>query len=202
MHTLIYIPSQHTVFSIKVASSLDKNLFHLHLLKSHLSGGLYKEHLNRSCLLLTASSSGFFPCHFVLLTLFNCCSLNSSPDCSPPQCSACSRRDAFMDCSHLRMFLHLCLLMCHHLYPHKSPSSRFSLLNVFHRDAVCFCNWFGFWHMVGWWYLLPSQLEGQTFSYTARSCSPTATKTLSAMHSVAFSFSLRQLSIFRVRSCV
>lgn len=156
--------------------------------------------------MLTASSSGFFPCHFIFLTLFNCCRLDSSPDCSPLQCSTCSCRDALMGCSHLRMFLHPHLLLCHHLYPHKSPSRRFSLLNVFYRDAACFYNWFRFWHVVGWWYLLPSQLrpavaEGQTFSYTAHLYSPTATKTLPAMHSVAFSFSLRQLKIFQVRSC-
>lgn len=154
----------------------------------------------------TATSSGFFPCHFIFLTLFNCCSLDSSPDCHPLQCSTCSCRDDFMDCSHLRMFLHLCLFVCHHLYPHKSPSSHSSLLNVFHRDAARFCNWFRFWHVVGWWYLLPSQLEpavteGQTFR-RVRPSSPAAAKTLPAMHSVAFSFCLRQLTIFRVRSCV
>lgn len=150
----------------------------------------------------TASSRGFFPCLFIFLILFNCCSLDSSPDCSSLQCSTCS----CMDCSCLRMFLRLCLSVCHHLYLYKSPSSCSSLSNVFHRDAACFCNWLRFWHVVGWWYLLPSQLEpavteGQTFC-TARPCSPIATKTLLAVHSVGFSFTLRQLMIFRVRSCV
>lgn len=99
--------------------------------------------------MLTASSSGFFPCHFVFLTLFNCYNLDSSPDCSSLQCSICSCRDAFMYCSHLRTFLHLCLLVCHHLYPHKSPSSRSSLLNMFHRNAARFCNCFRSWHVGG-----------------------------------------------------
>lgn len=202
MHPLIYISSQQTIFTKKTASSLETNLLHLHLLKSlwftkitrtgaasHLQHLVVVSFLVTSYFLHFSISAVWIPPQTVVL--FSVVPAAAGMPSWTAVISGCF-------CTYVFLRVITCTLT-------NLPAA--ALLNVFHRDAACFCNWLRFWHVVGWWYLLLSQLEpavteGQTFSCTARPCSPTATKTLPAIHSVAFCLRLRQLAIFRVRSCV